>query len=149
MFPHSYGHSSVSVLIWKSDNRKFTCSCLQDVQVKTAMKCDIWHFRTAKSQEKGSETFSAFFHLPPARGLFGAFHVNGGFKAKGCSCHSVVYARFLTLTLFFVSKPLMKPDKLSRNRSAAAPWNQQWCLNIVHFRFSLTTVLHQGLQLTL
>lgn len=27
----------------------------------------------------------------------------------------------LTFTLFLVSKPLMKPDKLWRNRSAAAP----------------------------
>lgn len=32
-----------------------------------------------------------------------------------------LWSGVLTLTLFLVSKPLMKPDKLSRNRSAAAP----------------------------
>lgn len=31
----------------------------------------------------------------------------------------------LTFTLFLVSKPLIRPDKLSRNRSAAAPWKVQ------------------------
>lgn len=44
--------------------------------------------------------------------------------------HAVLYGLVLTLTLFFVSKPLMKLDKLSRNRSAAAPWNQKPHINV-------------------